>query len=78
MYSVHEQSHVVHYIRRKEEGKEKRNEQTPTIYNSLEGLEKIYIMCTHSQLQQLRKIHCVHVRVHSLRFLVCLTLPTLP
>jgi len=33
--------------------KEERNEQTPTICNSLKGLEK---MCTHFQLQQFRKI----------------------
>ena len=48
MHIMHEQSYyIVHYIRRKEEGrKEERNEQTPTIYNSLEGLDK-YI-CVHT------------------------------
>ena len=54
---VHEQSYyIVHYIRRKEEGKEGRKKRTNT--NNLQQpqrLRKIY-MCTHSQLQQLRKI----------------------
>ena len=52
---LYEQSYYkVYYTIRKEEGKkEERNEQTPTIYNSLKGLEKYTCMCTHSQLQQL-------------------------
>ena len=54
---VHEQSYyIVHYIRRKEEGKEGRKKRINT--NNLQQpqrLTKIY-MCTHSQLQQLRKI----------------------
>ena len=56
---VHEQSyHIVHYIRRKEEGKEGRKKRTNTDnLQQTQRLRKKYIyMCTHSQLQQLRKI----------------------
>ena len=62
---VHEQSYyIVHYIRRKEEGKEGRKKRTNT--NNLQQpqrlRENIY-MCTHSQLQQLRKnTHSHHIR----------------
>ena len=54
MTCMHEQSYyIVHYIRRKEEGKEGRKKQTTT---ASKGLEKKLYMCMHSQFQQLRKI----------------------
>ena len=43
-------NHIIQHTtlkERREEKKEERNEQTPTIYNSLKGLEK-YIICTYS------------------------------